>query len=253
MSLRESYDADGYVVVRGVFSPAEVAELEAAFDEIVRQLVASGEHLNSRWGGEAMDAMGAADTVVLHTHNVQYYSAVWARALTHSGFLAAATELLGPDVVLHHTKLFQKPAENGAPFPMHQDWSYFPSRKDTMAAAIIHVSQATDAMGCLRVVPGSHRLGRMEASSGASLELAQKYPIEEAVALEANPGDLVFFNYLTLHGSMPNRSDDVRKTVLVQMHAGDDEIENPEAHPYDKWVLAGTNHHMTRAQANVNR
>jgi len=128
MSLRESYDADGYVVVRGVFTPAEVAELEAAFDEIVRQLVASGEHLNARWGGEAMDAMGAADTVVLHTHNVQYYSAVWARALTHPGFLAAATEILGPDVVLHHTKLFQKPAENGAPFPMHQDWSYFPSR-----------------------------------------------------------------------------------------------------------------------------
>jgi len=91
----------------------------------------------------------------------------------------------------------------------------------------------------------------MEASSGASLELAQKYPIEEAVALEANPGDLVFFNYLTLHGSMPNRSDDVRKTVLVQMHAGDDEIENPEGHPYDKWVLAGRNHHMSRVQAGI--
>ena len=33
--------------------------------------------------------------------------------------------LFGDDVILHHSKLFQKPAEQGAPFPMHQDWAYF--------------------------------------------------------------------------------------------------------------------------------
>jgi ectoine hydroxylase-related dioxygenase (phytanoyl-CoA dioxygenase family) len=170
--------------------------------------------------------------------------------LLNPDFLDAAREVLGEDIVLHHTKLFQKPAENGAPFPMHQDWSYFPAKNDSMVAAIIHVSDATDEMGCLRVVPGSHRLGRLDQSSGATLANAERFPLEQAVPLEAKAGDVVFFNYLTVHGSKPNRSDRVRKTVLVQMHAGDDELENPEGHPYDRWVLSGFNHHMSRGQAN---
>ena len=69
----------------------------------------------------------AKDTVVVHTHNVQMYSAAWLRAMLHPQFLARAQAILGPNVILHHTKLFQKPAEKGAPFPMHQDWGYFPT------------------------------------------------------------------------------------------------------------------------------
>ena len=55
-----------------------------------------------------------------------------------------------------------KAPESGSPFPLHQDWSYFLTRRDSMIAAVIHVSEATDEMGCLRVVPGSHRLGRRD-------------------------------------------------------------------------------------------
>ncbi len=57
-------------------------------------------------------------------------------------FLDIAEQILGPDIILHHTKLFQKPQGKGAPFPMHQDWQYFPTVKDTMIAGIIHVSEA---------------------------------------------------------------------------------------------------------------
>ncbi|MBX3095524.1 MAG: phytanoyl-CoA dioxygenase family protein [Fimbriimonadaceae bacterium] len=248
--LSEQFNRDGFAVAKSVFSSEEVKVLEDEFDSIVRQLTASGEDVNARWRGEAMDKMSVSDTVVLHTHNVQYYSSKWAQALFHPHFLAAATAILGPDIVLHHTKLFQKPAENGAPFPMHQDWSYFPSRGDTMVAAIIHVSQATDEMGCLRVVPGTHRLGRLNESSGSDISMADRFPLVDAVPLEARPGDVVFFSYLTVHGSMPNRSDQIRKTVLVQMHAGDDELENSAGHPYDRWVLAGRNPHMKRGAAN---
>jgi len=57
------------------------------------------------------------------------------------------------------------------------------------------------------------------------------------------------FYYFTLHGSLPNRSDKVRKTVLVQMHAGDDEIEERGlAHPYARLTLSGWNHRMKRSE-----
>ena len=75
---------------------------------------------------------------------------------------------------------------------MHQDWSYFPTVKDNMMAGIIHVSNATDEMGCLRVYPGSHLLGRKAESNGQSASednWLKDYPIDKATVVEAEPGD----------------------------------------------------------------
>ncbi len=244
------YAENGFLLVKGVFSSDEICELEAEFDRIVEQIARSREQINARWSGPEMERLNVPETVVLHTHNVQQYSALWLRALLNPRFLDAAEAILGPDIVLHHTKLFQKPPERGAPFPVHQDWSYFPTERDTMIAAVIHISEATDEMGCLRVYPGSHKLGRVKDSSGqAESQALSKYPIEDATPVEAEPGDVLFFSYLTLHGSMPNRSSKTRKTVLVQMHAGDDIIE-PSGHPYEGLVLRGWNSRASRSLAN---
>jgi len=247
-----AFEQDGYWLAKGVFSPQEVELLEQDFDRIVDQLQRSGEHINARWGGPEMERLGAENMVVLHTHNVQQFSAVWSRALLQERFLEGARAILGEDIVLHHTKLFQKPSENGAPFPMHQDWDYFPTVKDTMIAGVIHVSNATDEMGCLRVYPGTHRLGRVQGTAGyLESELLAKFPIEGATPIEAEAGDVVFFHYFTIHGSMPNRSNKTRKTVLVQLHAGDDAVEDHIQHPNERLVLSGFNVHASRNSANA--
>jgi hypothetical protein len=232
-----------------VFNREEVATLERDFDRIVTQLRGSGEEINARWGGEEMNRLDGGQSVIFHTHQVQIYSAVWLKAFLHEGFLDTVEALIGPDIILHHTKLFQKPAEKGSPFPMHQDWPYFPSVNDSMMAGVIHVSDADDEMGCLRVFPGSHKLGRIQTNRGQlPEELREEYAIENATVVEAEAGDVVFFNYRTLHGSMPNRSNRVRKTVLAQMHAGDDSMEEtgPE-HIYSGLVLRGWNHTARRS------
>ncbi len=242
---------NGYYLAKGVFSAAEVAELEVDFDRIVNQISGAEESVNATWGGPEMDRLGAQNLVVLHTHNVQQYSAVWLRAMMHPKFLAAAGSILGEDIVLHHSKLFQKPPEKGAPFPMHQDWDYFPTIHDSMIAGVIHVSKATDEMGCLRVVPGSHKAGRVAHSGGQhENEFLLSHPLEEATPCPAEPGDVLFFHYFTLHGSMPNRSHDTRKTVLVQLHRGDDRIEDGNHHPNERLVLQGFNHHAKRSGVN---
>jgi len=245
------FQENGYYLAKGVFDAREIQVLETDFDRIVEQLNRSGESINARWEGAQADKIGAGQTVILHTHNVQIYSEAWHRAFLQERFLDAAGEFLGPDIVLHHSKLFQKPPEKGAPFPMHQDWSYFPTVKDTMIAGIIHVSPATDEMGCLRVYPGSHRLGRVQGTSGMQgSEFLDRYPLEGAVPLEAEPGDVAFFHYFTLHGSKPNVSHRTRKTVLVQMHAGTDAVEDAVQHPNARLVLRGWNSHAGRKLAN---
>jgi len=57
--------------------------------------------------------------------------------------------------------------------------------------------------------------------------------------------------YFTLHGSTPNRSERVRKTVLAQLHSGDDYvIDNPRVdHANECLVLSGWHGHMSRSRA----
>ena len=58
----------------------------------------------------------------------------------------------------------------------------------------------------------------MNTSGHSDSDLLSKYPLEDSQPIEAEPGDVVFFHYFMLHGSKPNRSQQTRKTVLVQMH-----------------------------------
>ncbi|MCF7688671.1 MAG: phytanoyl-CoA dioxygenase family protein [Cephaloticoccus sp.] len=250
-TIKAFYEANGYCVARGLFKPAQMKVLTRDFDRIVRQLAATGDKDNTQWKGELQKRIGGARSMLTHTHNVQCYSQAWLQAIQDKAFLDVTAALLGPDIILHHTKLFQKPISNGMPFTMHQDWSYFPSVKDTMLAAVIHVSPATDRMGCLRVYPGSHKLGRAAHTSGQEpCALLDQYPLEGAMPLEAEPGDVVFFHYFTLHGSKHNRSNRLRKTVLVQMHSGQDEIEAGNRHPNLRLTLRGWNHRINREKAN---
>lgn len=251
MTSKEFYDENGYYVAKGLFNSTEVGELESDFDHIVHQISNSGENINARWSGPEVDRIGATELFIAHTHNVQQFSAVWLRAFLNQKFLSATKDLIGEDIVLHHSKLFQKPAEKGAAFPMHQDWEYFPTEHDTMMAAIIHVSHATEEMGCFRVYPGTHKLGRIGGTSGnQESDLLEKYPIEGSTALVAEPGDVVFFHYCLIHGSLPNTSQNIRKTVLVQMHSGKDKVVEGCTHPNARLTLSGWNYHSSRGSAN---
>jgi len=248
--ISEYFAENGYYHAKEVFDPLAIETLEADFDRIVRQLNSSGEQIDATWDGDETKRLSKSDDRIVHTHNVQKYSRVWLDAILSADFTNISSEILGDDIILHHSKLFQKPAENGSPFPMHQDWQYFPTEKDTMIAGVIHVSDATDEMGCLRVYPGSHQLGRIEQSNGrGSSEALKQYPIENATVVEAQAGDVVFFHYCTLHGSMPNRSVRKRKTVLCQMYSGFDMVEDSNKHPNEKLIIKGWNHRISRASA----
>jgi phytanoyl-CoA hydroxylase len=251
-SAAAMYQRDGFYLARSVFDERALRELEEDFDRMVEQLRRSGEDVNARWQGAHVDRLDGGESTVIHTHNVHRYSGRWLRAFLDRRFLACAKAILGPNVVLHHSKLFQKPPRQGAAFPMHQDWWYFPTQHDSMLAATIFLTDADENVGGFCVYPGSHKLGRMGDSSGlgGSANLDQ-YPLSGATPVNARRGDVLFFSYFTLHGSPPNRSDRVRKTVLVQLHSGDDfVVDNPQVnHCNEHLVLCGWNQHMTRTRA----
>ena len=250
--IAERFSRQGYYHAPGLFPESMLAELEADFDRVVAQLRSSGEAIDARWEADTMDELDGGTSTIIHTHNVHRYSARWLAALADPRFLDCAEAILGPDIILHHSKLFLKPPREGSPFPIHQDWWYFPTHRDSMIAAVVFLGDADDETGCFRLYPGSHKLGRRENTSGlAHSELLSEYPLEDATPVPAKRGDVLFFSYFTLHGSMPNRSDKSRKTVLVQLYSGSDYVlpNDTVNHVDEQLVLRGWNHHMSRDKA----
>ena len=243
----------GFYAQSSLFTKEALQKYSLEFDRIVTQLQESGEDINARWGSELTKDIEQSESQVIHTHNVQSYSAEMMAMIQNEEFLDAVEELIGPDIILHHTKLFLKPPGNGSAFPLHQDWSYFPTEKNSMIAAVIHLSESDESMGCMRIVPGSHKLGKMEKTDGHSFVkgVHDRYQLEDAEPVNADPGDVVFFHCCSLHGSMQNVSEKPRKTVLVQLYSGSDKVIDGNRHTNVQLVLRGINHYATRSNVDT--
>src|SRR5262245_2749198 len=121
-----SYRENGYLLVEGLISQQEAAGLRRECHDLAARLSAQS-NLDATWGSAGEAVPGPADTKVYHCHNVQFYSAAFTRLICDPRLTDAASEIIGsPNVQLHHTKMFIKPPEKGSPFPMHQDYHYFP-------------------------------------------------------------------------------------------------------------------------------
>ncbi len=215
---RALYQQNGYILVPGVLTRAEADAFRSECHALAARLSAH-RNIDATWGSARQVVLEAQDTKLLHCHDVQFYSAAFSRLIVDERITGIAADIIGsPNVQLHHTKMFIKPPEKGSPFPMHQDYPFFPHERHSMIAAIIHFDDAPIEKGCVRVVPGSYKLGPLEhiAQGGWHLPFEQ-YPLESAVPCPARAGDVLFFSYLTIHGSGINQSEEARTTILIQM------------------------------------
>lgn len=220
---RAFYEENGYVLVAGLLGRDEAQEPRAEAHALISRLSAHAD-LEATWGSAREMVGQATRTRLLHRHNVEFCSAAFHRLILDERLTSVAADIIGsPNVQLHHTKLFVKPPEEGSPFPMHQDYPFFPHARHSMIAAILHFDDAPLEKGCLRIVPGSHKLGPLAHESSGSWHLPfEQYPLESAVPCPARAGDVLFFSYLTIHGSGLNVSQKARTTLLVQMRDPDD-------------------------------
>jgi ectoine hydroxylase-related dioxygenase (phytanoyl-CoA dioxygenase family) len=215
----DQYREQGYALVPGLISTPEATALRQEMHELADRL-SKNYQIDATWGS----AQTTTKTAILHCHNVQFYSALVTRLICDPRMTDYAAAMIGSEnVQLHHTKMFIKPPEKGSPFPMHQDAPFFLHQKHSMMAVIVFFDDAPLEKGCLRVVPGSHKLGLLEHQSEGGWHLPyEDYPVEDAVPVPAKAGDAVFFNYLTIHGSGLNVSNEARTTLLIQMRDPED-------------------------------
>ena len=241
------FDENGFYLAKQLFNKNKVLTLEKEFDKIINQLKSSGENLNARWGSTLTKDIENSKSSVLHTHNVQSFSYEMLEMIQNKNLLDITESIIGHDIILHHSKLFLKPPLIGSAFPLHQDWSYFPTKNNSMIAAVVHLSEAEKGMGRIRVVKGSHKMGKVDNSDGHSFskEIHNKYDLKYATPIQAQRGDVLFFHCCVLHGSNPNISLKPRKTILIQLYSGKDKMER-SSHTNLQLALRGWNYHATR-------
>jgi hypothetical protein len=199
--LERTYREDGFVVLPRFCDDAELAALEAVVADLVRD----------RTGGD--DRLPRLLWVRLSAEE---------RDRLAPGILARAREVaarcLGVASVEVEARLFVKPPHVGAPVPWHQDEAYNDPWIDQPQANVwIPLDAVDEQTGCLRVVPGSHRAGRVthrRAAQPLTLEVDGPAP-PGAVALPLRRGDASIHDRGLLHSSGANAGEQRRTAVVL--------------------------------------
>jgi ectoine hydroxylase-related dioxygenase (phytanoyl-CoA dioxygenase family) len=119
--------------------------------------------------------------------------------------------------------IFKNPGAWGQ--PCHQDSFYFPFTPERpVVGAWVAATDARLDNGCLYVVPGSHRESvhthipdRRENANVGYMEIVD-HDLDNAVAVEMEPGDLLLFDSHLMHFSRDNTSNR-RRAAMVYHYA----------------------------------
>jgi len=136
-------------------------------------------------------------------------------------FEGLATALLGPQVALYRSVLWNKAADTNMAVPWHQDDGRFwgldrpPSLQFWTA-----LDDAPLEAGCLEVVPGSHR-GGLATPEGGTLPPDRLAEAEAAsVALPAERGEVILVHNHVWHRTGQNSSGRPRRAVSASVLDG---------------------------------
>jgi non-heme Fe2+,alpha-ketoglutarate-dependent halogenase len=137
--------------------------------------------------------------------------------------LDAVEDLIGPNILCWNTILWIKEPQTASYVGWHQDLSYWGLDNDELVTVWVALSPASEASGCMSVIPGSHHqlLQHDETwnkdnllTRGQELSIdPAEYPI---VAMALEPGQASFHNVRSAHGSGSNTTDDRR--IGLSMH-----------------------------------
>jgi ectoine hydroxylase-related dioxygenase (phytanoyl-CoA dioxygenase family) len=123
-----------------------------------------------------------------------------------------------------HSKLMQKEPRVGGAWEWHQDYGYWYKNQfmfpDQLVSVMVALTTANKENGCLQVIKGSHKLGRVNhgfagEQVGADMTMVNNaLKTMEHIYVELEPGDALFFHSNILHRSEANLSDHPRWSII---------------------------------------
>ena len=237
---RQSYAEHGFVLREQAFGAAELPSLRVAAERAVARAEAA-----VRAGGEGYAIDGnryheAGESTIQFEHRpgsetirviepFHHLDERFELLLDDPRIVDPMRDLVGDERVSVFTdKLNCKRPREGSRFRWHQDspyWAHFTPDVDRLPNVLIALDDADEHNGCFRVIRGSHRKGMLPGLSGEGrlgpLFTDPRYFDEsQQVLFEVPAGSLVFFSPHTVHGSEPNRSDKLRRAMVLTYQPG---------------------------------
>lgn len=222
------FNRDGYLFVRGLFTEEEIGLLGET---------ARNDHAMDQASSTMDDGEGNDVRLSLWNHPGDGVYGMVARC---PRVVDGVEEILGEEVYHYHSKMILKDAKVGGAWAWHQDYGYwyqngllFPD----LVSVMIAVDPATRENGCLQVLRGSHKMGRVNhiltgAQAGADLEQVDEACKRlETVHCEMTPGDALYFHSNTLHCSAANNSDHARWALICCYNTRSNDPYRESHHP----------------------
>jgi ectoine hydroxylase len=242
------FDEQGFLDVQGVFSPEEVAALDAALDDLVRAIRA-----------EMADPDNAARLIVepgsnairsifsFHTDDSRL-----GEVISDERVAGVARQVLASDVYVHQSRVNRKPGFRGKDFQWHSDFETWHTEDGMPTPRCLSASIAlTDNHpwnGPLMVMPGSHRWfvtcehPTPPANHESSLEV-QEFGVPDDRSLQelydhcgiqqctGPAGSVTFFDCNLMHGSSTNISPLPRRNLFIVYNSVDNVLTEPFSAP----------------------
>jgi hypothetical protein len=234
-ALREDYEEQGFLILRGLFAPVELARAAAEAVALLRRHdLISTRNLRCRWQPNVVTGECQFETF----DPVTDIGPV-CRELAHDVRLLSVLEALyGEEACLFKDKLiFKPPGVKG--YGLHQDWIAWPGFPRSFLTVLIPIDAATVANGCTEVFPSYHRQGSLSPGDGQYHELSlDRIDESKGVPLELEPGDVAIFGGFTPHRSRSNHSGGWRRQLYLSYNKKSDGGEQREKHyeEFHRWL-----------------
>jgi ectoine hydroxylase len=225
---QEQYQRDGFVLLPRLFSTAEI--------ELLRKSAKEDRELD-RHAFDRGDGEGGSVRLSLWNHPGEGIYGMFARC---HRVVDTADQLLNDEAYHYHSKMIMKDAQVGGAWAWHQDYGYWYQNgvlEPNLTSCYIAVDKATIENGCLQVIRGSHRLGRIDHGLTGDQAGADQERVDEVlkrmelVHVTMEPGDALFFHANLLHRSDQNKSDHSRWAMICCYNAKSNDPYLDRHHP----------------------
>jgi hypothetical protein len=219
----ERFRREGYVHLRGVLAPDELAEIETIYARFLRREIPVAAKDFCDMSGDYTRPVESFAVV-----NVMLPTKYWPplRGNPYERRAASiAEQLCGPDMVIDYDQLLAKrPGRTDAVFAWHQDQAYWPATPDTRTASFwLAIDDSTLANGCLRFVPGSHREPALRPHRPLHGDRAKSHTLVAEVdesrdvvrPVPIKRGDVTAHHERVIHGSGGNTTQGWRRAYVL--------------------------------------
>ena len=209
-----SYHKDGYIIIKNFFSKQEVDKM---YDIAIQDDAMAKNALDLN------DQTGKKTRLSLWFTTGNDIFGYLTRSERIVNRVAQLLDSIAP-VCHFHSKLMQKEPKVGGAWEWHQDYGYWYKNQfmfpDQLISVMVALTPANQQNGCIQVIKGSHKLGRVNHGFAGEQVGADMTMVDNAlktmdlVYVEIEAGDALFFHSNLLHRSEANLSDKPRWSII---------------------------------------